>query len=691
MPIINNNVGNVKFLRNGSLYADHSAALSALQDFSIAQEQDGTIILARYGSGNNVKTLAGLVYYTTSGNSITILDVEGASGDVEKLRQEINAKLGEGVTSANTATAQLAALSGTSSDASGVTSVWGAKAYADDLISNLDYEDAAVEGQYVSHVTQADGKIAVRRVALPTVAAISEAGKPITAVSESLGEISASAGTINSQYVTVTGFTAQNVQGALEEIENDYKAAISGLDYSDTTVEGQYVSQVTETDGVISVTRVELPSSADTAQAKKVVIAVSENKGQIEVSRGTISSSAETMVLSDNADGGVNFEVNIDNNTIIQDAETKKLKVADAALVQYEGDTKTIAISPVQGGVRTVSTLLTLSSVTPSSTTVKEEYALKNASGETIGSTIKIYKDSSLVSIKYITDPADLHYQNLEYVYVDNSGNTQTAYVDMSTLVLEAEFESGVTADASGVVHGVVDSQSETFLTVGTNGFKLSGVQDAIDAAVADLDATVNNSGNSGHVGVEIVETDGKLVSVTVSEDDIASADDVEGLSAKTITDIKSANGSITVTPGNAADGTKEIDIVTDASKIKMSGFTSAESGFTGITEATSITDAFKVAESAFTEAERVTAAALTDLNGRVDTVSGKVDTIEAQYVSGVSVNGSAVTVANHVAPISISAATSATTTTGTNAITVQTDANGNITLGLATIDAGLY
>jgi hypothetical protein len=139
-------------------------------------------------------------------------------------------------------------------------------------------------------------------------------------------------------------------------------------------------------------------------------------------------------------------------------------------------------------------------------------------------------------------------------------------------------------------------------------------------------------------------------------------------------------------------------DIITDASKIKMSGFTADASGFTAITEDSTVTEAVKAIEATFLDNEETTAAALNDLNARintvsgdVETISGKVDTIEEKYISGVSVNGAAVTVANHVAPISISAATSATTASTSNAIVVDTDANGNITLGLNYIDCGTY
>lgn len=73
---------------------------------------------------------------------------------------------------------------------------------------------------------------------------------------------------------------------------------------------------------------------------------------------------------------------------------------------------------------------------------------------------------------------------------------------------------------------GVVDAASETFLTVGANGFKLSGVQSAIDNKIAGLDATVGSKtvAEGKHVAVQVVEADGVLTGVTVTESDIASA-----------------------------------------------------------------------------------------------------------------------------------------------------------------------
>ena len=612
MAIINNNVQNVKFLRNQTPFESRELARQALEN-NKAQAADGTALLARYTADNDVKTLVGFVAEVNSTKHVTIIDVEGGSADVEALRQEINAKLGEGITSANTATAQLAALSGTSADGSGVTSVWGAKAYAYDLLGTLDYTDTAETGSYVSKVDQVDGKI--------------------------------------------------------------------------------------------TTTKVELPSVTDTKEAKKVVVSVSEDKGEISIERGTISSSAETMVLTDNADGGVNFEVNIDNDTIVQDETTKALKVASAALTQYIGDGKTIQISAADAqNNKTVSTLLTLASVTPSSTTVKEEYALQNASGETIGQTIKIYKDSALYSV-YLgheddtlsddEDPTSIVTGSgdtaLCFIYHKEDGTYELVTVNVEEFIEENEFASGVTWDSTNKkVVGVVDPTSESFLTVGADGFKISGVSGLVTNAIEALDADV--SGNSTHVTVGVEEVDGVITAVTVSEDNIANANDLAGLSGKTITEANSSNSSISAETAATTDGTVKVDLTTDASKIKMTGFTADASGFTAVTTASTVTEAVKAIETAFIDNEKTVASALTDLDTRVDIISGDVDTIGTNYVSGVSVNGNAVTVADHVAPISISAATSATTASTANAIVVDTNTStGAITLGLNYIDCGTY
>jgi hypothetical protein len=160
---------------------------------------------------------------------------------------------------------------------------------------------------------------------------------------------------------------------------------------------------------------------------------------------------------------------------------------------------------------------LKISGVTPTDPNVKEEYALMDADGAPIGDTIKVYKDSALVRFYLgLTDdvltnedpethespdsgvtPGTTGSTALVYIMQLADGNYALVAIDVESFLQESEFKSGVTV-TDHIVHGVVDPASEEFLTVGADGFKLSGVQDAIDdeahramSAETALDAVV--------------------------------------------------------------------------------------------------------------------------------------------------------------------------------------------------------
>ena len=550
------NIEHVFFLRNGSLYNNRADALAALEA-NKDKVGDGEFILARYENENNeIITITGIKHELGSASGLTFVDIEGIGDDIEKLRQEINAKLGTGITSANTATAQLETLSGNTftpgTSNSADTSVEGAKAYAYDLVDTLDYTDAVVPGQVVVEVDEADGVIDVKRAAL--------------------------------------------------------------------------------------------------------------------------TSTGESLVLTNAADGSINFEANIDNATIVQGAD-KKLKVSDSALTQHYGDEKTIHMDfDTTANTKTFSTLIKIAkNAAPSDPNVKEEYNLVDADGNNIlsGDTIKVYKDSSLYNV-YLghvddtiagpTDPTVTPGSGdtaLCFIYQKADGTYELVAINVEEFIEENEFASGVTWDSvAKVVKGVVDPASEKVhteydnagapivsgdaevLTVGADGFKVDNIQKAIDAAVKN--------------GIK-----------------------------KAVNEIESSNDSISATSSITEDGSVKYDLVTDASLIKMSGFTADVSGFTGITEATSISDAVKEVENEFLINEEITSAALNDLNDRVLDLS-------ATTLTGVSVNGNNFVVLNRVAGFSIQP--KATSTSGaTTAIVVDTDAQGNIKLGLGVIDCGTY
>lgn len=400
-----------------------------------------------------------------------------------------------------------------------------------------------------------------------------------------------SAQTKNVGEFTLAGYTggtdtkiaaSQKLNTALGNLQ----AQIDAMDKAADAKAGHVVTTVTEADGKITETKELLTNivlsgyngdhgtvtSADTlGQAIDKI----EDEIAAAVNAVTVASSDNSITVTTGANG-TDIAVNVKNNDPILSTE---------------------------GGNGIFSTLNLVKITTGLPETVKERYQLQGIGGTQIGQDIDIAKDSHIVSITYISDPTNEHYQDLEYVYIDASGNTQTTYVNMSNLVFESEFKSGVTA-TNGIVHGVVDPQSETFLTVDADGFKLSGVQAAIDAAkasgkteinttvggdatkthltitsgtaadghtvyefvlndvasasaltalsgsVLDLDATVTGKTADNHVAIEIVETDGKLTSVTLTGTDIASA---SALTAE-ITRAKAAEAEIANLVGITGD-----------------------------------------------------------------------------------------------------------------------------------------
>ena len=541
------NIQSLQLLRNTSvLYENRDAALTKLTGGTITT-QDGTPVLARYkGTDGKIYTLVG--YYAdssafTGGDSaashMTVFDIEGSTADVKELENMI----GTGVTTTDTVTKQLQNLSGTTDDTSATTSVVGAKKYAEakvtEAVNGLNATITADTGYYINKVDEVNGKISGTTAALPTVDAIGEAGKPITAVSENLGAVSAATGTINAGYVNVTGsvFTSSTVQAALEEIDTEYKAADAAI-----------------------------------------VNNASESANTLAKLEGIVNN------LSTNA--------------------------------------KEYSIKKITGAL---------------STNVKEAWGLFDADNNQSGATINIYKDSAYKEIYLGTadDTIDTtngtitkkegEKQSLNYAYMKADGTYDLVKVDVSAFLSENEFKSGVTV-TNHIVHGVVDSTSEKdsqetqvdFLTVGENGFKVSGIKDEINRKINALDASVTGgttagTETNGHIRVVVDEVDGKLTAVTVSEANIADANKLADLSGKTVTEVASSNDSITATPSAAADGTKHLDIITDASKIKMTGFINANA-LSGITESSSVTQALLKVDNVITEKAEVISAALNDL-----------------------------------------------------------------------------
>lgn len=170
--------------------------------------------------------------------------------------------------------------------------------------------------------------------------------------------------------------------------------------------------------------------------------------------RNKVKSTGSTIVVTEAAEG-TNLEANIDSKTILSNNGELKTGLKVAALAPGELEAN-----------------------------VREAFRLVDNDGTPVDNTIvKIYKSSSLVDIELVKDLST----GIDYVrvtYIDNSGTTQQFDLDIQQLIFEAEFKDGLTVNADGEVRVKIDQASEPFLSVGSDGVKLSGVQTAIDSAV---------------------------------------------------------------------------------------------------------------------------------------------------------------------------------------------------------------
>ena len=126
-----------------------------------------------------------------------------------------------------------------------------AKTYADGLIAGLDVEDSAQSGKYVSAVSEVDGKIQVTRANLPAAATLVEGTENGTVK-------------FNGTDVPVHGLgSAAYTEADAYDAAGTAAAAIAALDKTDSAQEGQYVSAVSQENGIITVTRAQLPTAPE--------------------------------------------------------------------------------------------------------------------------------------------------------------------------------------------------------------------------------------------------------------------------------------------------------------------------------------------------------------------------------------------------------------------------------------------
>lgn len=352
---------------------------------------------------------------------------------------------------------------------------------------------------------------------------------------------------------------ADTVEGSIAKAKQDAK------DYADT--------QIDATVKALDVT--------DAAVAKSFVTEVSETDGKIAVKRGAITSKGGTIALTDGKDGGINIDVvstalTINGKDAIKVAESGTGREISLAISKNDK-----VLSQTTDGLLATFAIAKLGSANEG---MAASYQLQDKAGNPMGVTIDIPKDMviSAAEVKKV-EQADRPYSGAVVgdMYIDFTiANATSDHIYLPAKTLFDAYVQGNGIQINGNKIAVkLDRTGENFLTVDANGIKLSGVQTAINTAKAELlgDAATeyNTLGKledkiqaldvkasaahtevvaktDGHVRVAVANsTDGTHKVVTVTEDDIASAN---ALTAE-INRAKKAEDKVESSVGLAADG----------------------------------------------------------------------------------------------------------------------------------------
>ena len=230
-----------------------------------------------------------------------------------------------------------------------------------------------------------------------------------------------------------------------------------------------------------------------------------------------VAGDASVTVTPGDGETTIAVKLKADNNALKLDA-TEGLYVDETALTSYEGvnaitvtdkaeaeGVKEIALkisandkilSQTADGLLATVAIAKLSSATAG---YASSYQLQDKDGNALGVTIDIPKDMvvSKGEVKTV-ETTDQPYSGavIGDKYIDltiANNNGSHIYIPVKDLVDVYTAGNGINVSGSNVISVVIDPASEGFLTVSATGVKLAGVQNAINAAKATIDAyTIN-------------------------------------------------------------------------------------------------------------------------------------------------------------------------------------------------------
>ena len=668
------NLRNIQLLRNSAVYANLKAAKDAL----LAKADDlldGSPIIGRYtytdaSGATSVKTVIGIAHKNVSGeNGVTFFESANDIADaIAKLQQEMDttqAAVGLNEDGTHKASA--------SKFTSAATTVEAEIAALAQVLDALDYEKTVGESEVFSKIEEVDGMVSAET-------------KNLTAVKlEGLG----------------AGSDAKILStNTLGEALANIQAQIDAMDKDADVVAGQVVTTVTEADGKVTETKANVKdlqlggyekaaatgaiASADTVNVALSKIenainanAISNADGSINVTpsaNGTdinVNIKSGDHVLAKDGNGGVYTNIAIsavsgseltDLGTNVKEAYklvgTDNTKLGEYIKIYKDSSLKSVSLED-EGGkqylvfvyIKTdgteetvrldVSTFLVESEFKSgvTATAAGVVTAVVDAASEEV---ITAYSATGNTTAKVLSVGAD-------GFKVDNIQNAINAAVGKATTEValqdDTQAGTGVAVDKHVTLSSATADNGKVTYTIHTND--IASKKDLDDevtrakAAEAEFDKVIGTTKASDSETRTYTKSGVHYINsgVTVKSDLEKLDASLYEASGKTLTNVTSDNNSISATITAHTDGTKTVNLTTDASKI--SGLTAVPSSDEGLAKISGVaaTDSVQTAvKNLYDSIASEVAARKAAINGRtISSNNGGIVVAETPNADGFS------------------------------------------------------
>lgn len=174
----------------------------------------------------------------------------------------------------------------------------------------------------------------------------------------------------------------------------------------------------------------------------------------------------------------------------------------------------------------------------PVGSNIETVYELVDSLGNRLGEQIVVKKDSHLLSAELVKNESTGIASVIRLTYLDENHSERIIDIDVKDFLQEAEFKDGLKV-VNGEVSVKRDDNSESFLSLSSDGVKVSGIQDAIDSAME----TERNRAVAEEEGIK----------QNLSAADTRLTEKIDKVSADTHTEIDRINGEIQTDANNLA------------------------------------------------------------------------------------------------------------------------------------------